>query len=97
MLAALAAAGPFLFRAHKTFPSDVATAAASEPSGGGPRRRDRKQCRIRVSAHMPTDNGRVCSVPLRTRGLPTRSQMREGLPDTGHSHRDQVTLGVKRA
>jgi MFS family permease len=32
MLAALVAAGVFLFRARTTFPSDVATAAASEPS-----------------------------------------------------------------
>ena len=40
MLAALAAAGLFLFRARKTFPSDVATAAASEPSAGGSRRRE---------------------------------------------------------
>jgi MFS family permease len=38
MLAALAAAGLLLFRARKTYPSDVATAAASEPSAGGSRR-----------------------------------------------------------
>jgi MFS family permease len=38
MLAALVAAGVFLFRARTTFPSDVATAAASEPSPGGPPR-----------------------------------------------------------
>jgi MFS family permease len=35
MLAALVAAGFFLFRARRTFPSDVATAAASEPGAGG--------------------------------------------------------------
>ena len=40
MLAALVAAGLLLFRARATFPSDVATAAASEPqavssAGGG--------------------------------------------------------------
>ena len=40
MLAALGAAGLILFRARKTFPSDVATAAASEPSAGGSRRRE---------------------------------------------------------
>jgi MFS family permease len=34
MLVALAAAGVFLFRARTTFPSDVASAAASELSGG---------------------------------------------------------------
>jgi MFS family permease len=34
MLAALAAAGVFLFRARTTFPSDVASAAASERSAG---------------------------------------------------------------
>ncbi|MEA2638593.1 MAG: hypothetical protein QOE18_1650 [Chloroflexota bacterium] len=38
MLAALAAAGLLLFRARTTFPSDVATAAASEPTTGGSRR-----------------------------------------------------------
>ncbi|MFL5860250.1 MAG: MFS transporter [Solirubrobacteraceae bacterium] len=37
MLAALVTAGLFLFRARTTFPSDVATAAASEPTGDGPR------------------------------------------------------------
>ena len=37
MLVALIAAGLLLFRARRTFPSDVATAAASEPSpGAGP-------------------------------------------------------------
>jgi MFS family permease len=40
MLTALAAAGLLLFRARKTFPSDVATAAASAPSAGGSRRRE---------------------------------------------------------
>ena len=35
MLAALAAGGLLLLRARETFPSDVATAAASEPSAGG--------------------------------------------------------------
>jgi MFS family permease len=40
MLAALIAGGVFLFRAGRTFPSDVATAAASEPNGGGSRGRD---------------------------------------------------------
>jgi MFS family permease len=34
MLVALFAAGWFLFRARETFPTDVATAAASEPSAG---------------------------------------------------------------
>ncbi len=37
MLVALAAAGVFLFRARTTFPSDVATAAASEQSAHGSR------------------------------------------------------------
>jgi hypothetical protein len=40
MLAALVAGGFFLFRARGTFPSDVATAAASEPSTGGSRPRE---------------------------------------------------------
>lgn len=40
MLVALVAAGLFLFRARRTFPSDVATAAASEPSAGGSRHRE---------------------------------------------------------
>ena len=37
MLVALAAAGYFLFRARATFPSDVASAAASEPEARGAR------------------------------------------------------------
>jgi MFS family permease len=40
MLVALVAGGLFLFRARRTFPSDVATAAASEPSAGSSRRRE---------------------------------------------------------
>jgi MFS family permease len=36
MISALAAAGLLLFRARRTFASDVATAAASEPGGGAP-------------------------------------------------------------
>ena len=37
MLAALVAAGVLLFRARATFPSDVATAAASEPRSSAER------------------------------------------------------------
>jgi MFS family permease len=40
MLAALVAGGLFLFRARRTFPSDVATAAASELSADGSRPRE---------------------------------------------------------
>jgi hypothetical protein len=36
MLTALLAAGVLLFRARATFPSDVATAAASEPQAMSP-------------------------------------------------------------